>query len=284
MKLWRLIIVLIVMVSVSIFSMHYIYISHTDSSKSEISRLIVYPSSVVKVLSLEFTNIVADYLMLSTMVFHGQKLMDRVDVKPEEWRLMYIALNLITDLDPRFMDPYLAAETSLPWDAGMVGETNELLLKAVAHRPEDYRPNFYLWFNYYYFLNDPGTAVIYLQKAARMPGSPSYFKTLAARMSLDSGQILNGIVFLQEMIGETNETRNKIMLQKRLDALKAIYSLEGKIREYEKVFRRSPEKLDDLVSQGIIKKIPDDPYGGEFYITKEGRVYSTSKLTEATKQ
>lgn len=283
MKMCRSLLLLIVAALMSVFCVRQIYLKNSGGDKADFSRLIYYPSAFVDVVSLEFHGVVADYLMLNLMVFHGQKIMDKTDVEPDEWELTYKALILITDLDPRFFDPYLMAETSLPWDAGMVEEANHLLLKAVKYRKNDYRPYFFLWFNHYYFLHDPGAAGEYLQEAARIPGTPKFYKTLAARMTLYSGEISAGILFLREMISQTNDPNTKKFLQKRLDALKRIFFLENKIQEYEQEYGHQPESLDDLVSCRIIESLPQDPYGGKFFLQKNGRVYTTSKLVQQKK-
>ncbi|MCL7488661.1 MAG: hypothetical protein M8357_10870 [Desulfobulbaceae bacterium] len=222
----------------------------------------------------------ADYLMLNTMVWHGEKILDKIEVKPAEWQATYLGVKLITELDPRFLDPYVLAETSLPWEAGMVEETNELLLKAASVLKDNYRPYFFLWFNHYYFLKDPETAGMYLEKAAIVPGAPQFYKTLAARMRLQSGNIMSGIIFLQEMLKETRDAKTKLFLQKRLDTLRIIAALEKHVGEYIKQFNQQPENLSDLVREGLMEEIPRDPYGGEFYIMENGRVYTTSNLVQ----
>lgn len=103
-------------------------------------------------------------------------------------------------------------------------------------------------------------------------------------MSLEAGRVITGISFLSEMIHETRDPQTKAFLQKRLDALKIIYFLENKVQEYEQKFNRSPESLADLVKSEIIEKIPEDPYGGNFYLTGNGRVYTTSRLAQIQKK
>ncbi|MDA3824097.1 MAG: hypothetical protein PF450_15990, partial [Bacteroidales bacterium] len=135
------------------------------------------------------------------------------------------------------------------------------------------------WYNNYFFLKDIKAAGMYLEKAASIQGAPEFYKTLAARMHLQSGNIISGIVFLTEMLRETYDPNTRMFLQKRLDALKLIAFLEKNVIEYIRQFDKRPDTLSDLVSEGFIEEIPDDPYGGEFYLMENGRVYSTSKLT-----
>jgi hypothetical protein len=39
-----------------------------------------------------------------------------------------------------------------------------------------------------------------------------------------------------------------------------------------------PRNIQALITAGIIKEIPKDPYGGSYYLTEAGSVYTTSNL------
>ena len=73
-----------------------------------------------------------------------------------------------------------------------------------------------------------------------------------------------------------------MQLEKRLTALKSIYLLEQKVIQYRDTYKNLPESLDILVELGFLDSIPVDPYGGEFVIMKNGRVFTTSKLVAGT--
>jgi hypothetical protein len=45
-----------------------------------------------------------------------------------------------------------------------------------------------------------------------------------------------------------------------------------------------PESLDELVKSGMLDKIPNDPYGGQFLMLENGRVYTTSKMLKVKKK
>jgi len=62
-----------------------------------------------------------------------------------------------------------------------------------------------------------------------------------------------------------------------------VLSLKDKVAEYLKLFGKRPEHLQDLISEGLLAELPADPYGGIFFITKDGHVYTTSKLVRAKK-
>ncbi|MDD2464680.1 MAG: hypothetical protein PHI97_11855 [Desulfobulbus sp.] len=274
-----------IMVAVSSYCVTSLYTLHEEKGAETLSFLADLPAPLAQAMTLEYSGIASDHLMLKALTYLGQKIISDTPTTKEEWEAIYRTLKQCTNLDPRFLDPYVLAQMTLPSDAGMVRETNVLLEKAAQLLTDDYRPHFFLWYNYFYYLNDPDTAGKHLQIAAHMPGAPNYFTTLAARMDLYAGKIYAAVIFLEETLKETSDPAMRIFFTKRLDALKRIGFLEYKIQEYKRRFNKKPTKLQDLIDSAIITKIPPDPYGGEFYIMENGRVYTTSKLvTPQTKK
>jgi tetratricopeptide (TPR) repeat protein len=212
------------------------------------------------------------------MTFLGEKIGKRQDPSEADWDLINQLLERITDLDSLFWDPYLFAETMLAWQAGMPEKANRLLLKASKYRNTDYRPLYFIGFNYFYFLQDPGRAAKYLRSAARLPNAPYYLKGLAARISLYGDQTDMAIAFLEDILKDTFDPSVRLYLEKRLVTLKIICFLEEKVKEYKSVYKTLPGSLQDLVKTGIISSIPDDPYGGRFVLLKNGKVYTTSQM------
>lgn len=238
------------------------------------------PAEIAQASCLEFHGIVSDYLMLKTMTFLGKKLSERKKLNSEDWQIIHQMLLQVTDLDSRFWDPYLLAETTLTWEAGMFDEVNAMLVKATEHRPKDFRPWYFLSFNHFYFMKDFKKAAKYLEEAAKRPGAPFYLSGLAARLSLYGDETVTGIIFLEDMLRETSEPKVRIYIEKRLEALKAINTLETGVKQFKETYKKLPASFEELISSGIIKEIPKDPYGGEFVLFQNGRVYTTSKLVE----
>jgi len=278
---WKTVAALLVAAAVSVFTTSRLYEARAQQQES-ISHFGQLPSKIVQALSLEFKGIVADYFFLKTTTFMGQKIGERKKPSPEDWRLIQLMLERITDLDNLFWDPYLFAEMMLAWQAGMLDEANQLLLKAAKYRTRDFRPLYFLGFNHFYFRKDPNQAAKYLRKAAQLPGAPFYLTGLAARMSLYGNETAVGIIFLESMINDTQDQKIRQYLEKKLTALRIIAYLEEKVKEYKSTFQALPQSLDDLVKIGIIPSIPDDPYGGHFILLKDGKIYTTSKLVSKT--
>lgn len=246
----------------------------------QISYFVEVPPQLARVGSLEFKGVAADYLMLQAMTFMGERIGENRNLSPEEWQHLHRLLVKITNIDPAFWDPYVLAETMLVWQAGMLEEANELLLIAARHRPWDYRPYYFLGFNSFYFEKNVVRGAKYLRQAARKANCPDYLKSLAARLSLYSNETALGILFLEDLIKETAQEKSRAYLAKRLAALRAILILEKAVEEYGRTLHEKPTTVADLVQQGFLTDIPPDPYGGEWVIMDNGRVYTTSELVE----
>jgi hypothetical protein len=278
MKKLQCLLFIIALATLSFFCVGTLYQLHSKSAGESLNNIGHLPGPLVKAFTFEFSGVASDFLMLKVLSYLGEKLMNNEQLSKDEWQIVYLTIKQIVTLDTRFLDAYTVAQTTLPFEAGMVKETNQLLEQAAEIMTTDYRPNFFLWYNYFYFLNDAETAGKYLEKAARMPGAPPYFSTLAARMNLYAGKIRAAILFLEETAKDTSDPSLQKFLSMRIEALKKIGYLEYKVSEFRKQHDKSPKNLQELVDYGLIPSIPTDPYGGEFYITKEGRVYSTSAL------
>lgn len=238
------------------------------------------PSRFIGPMSLEFKGLASDFLLFKFMTFIGGRTKDINSFDDRYWTYITDTLETITDLDPYFWDAYLFAEMFLTWEAHKYEAANQLLLKARQYRTDDYRVPYYLGFNYYYFLKDNIKGAKYLMEASKLPGSPYYLASLAARLSVFSLQHRVGILFLKEMLKEAKEERAIKEFQLRINALEIMDRLEQKINQYQKTYNQMPASLNELVASGLIDKIPEDPYGGTFVLLENGRVYTTSKMLE----
>ena len=236
------------------------------------------PSQVTIPASLNFKGIVADFLFLKISILLGDTILNTGTMSDKHADFIYNAANFITDLDPWFWDAYLFASMTLSWDFNRVDLANKLLKKATQYRKNDFKPAYYLGFNHFYFLKDNENGARLLMKASKLPGAPSYLASLATRLYMYSNQYKPAIIFLNDILNTTQSMDLKKQYKKRLRTLIIMDTLEQKVDVFKKTFGVFPNNLKDLVEKGIIKFIPKDPYGGEFKLLKNKRVYTTSKL------
>src|SRR5450631_444925 len=90
----------------------------------------VLPTTLLKITSLEFKGLAADWYFLNALTYYGGTLKrdERPRVKDGEWRWLIGTLNASAELDPYFFDPYYLAN-SFTWDSHLVKEINTLLAK-----------------------------------------------------------------------------------------------------------------------------------------------------------
>ena len=267
-----------------LFPVHVSIISKVTEAKKLLPKgedtAYVLPSPILKIMALEFDGLASDYTFLKALVFFGSTFerKERPRLKEWEWRWMYNILNASTDLDPYFLDPYYVAQAQLTWEGNMVRETNTLLEKGSRYRDWDWMLPFYLGFNSFYFLHEDAKASEYLMEASKRPGASPMLASLAGRLAYKGKKTENAIIFLQEMIKRTEDESIRKQYETRLNALKVILFLERAVAVYQDRFKKQPERLDELIAKGVITAIPKDPYGGKFYIDKDGSIKTTSEM------
>ena len=240
---------------------------------------LLFPASIAKIIAMEYKGLLADFIFSRSQAYFGGKLMQNERLSEDEWSWMYKSADTATDLDPYFLDPYYLGSINLAWEANKVKEANTLLAKGLRYRTWDWTIPFHLGFNYFFFLHENEKASEYLMEAARRPGgSKGYAPTLAARLAYKGRQTENSVLFLEEMLRKTDDEKTRFIYELRLNALKRILYLEKASDSYKKKFGRFPKDLNQLISMKFIKEIPQDPYGGKFYIDSDGSIKTTSDL------
>lgn len=214
------------------------------------------PPEVIKILAGEFKGIVADYLLIEAAAFAG------ADTKAtqEDWEAMALLFKQAMALDPYFKQSYYLFQTVLPWQAKKYDLTIELLEKSKKHRPWDWIPGFFIGFDYFFFLKDNLTASKYLMEASKVPDAPIILATLASRLAQKARHTRTAISFLKTMHEKTENEEIKEILKERIEALVGVLILEKGISRFTSRFGRPPDTLEELVSRGILKEIPQNPY------------------------
>ena len=234
------------------------------------------PAPVIKVLAADQYQFLSQVISLQCVFYFGS-LVERREQMPN-WRSIYRALLTATRLDPYNMDSYYFAQAVLAWEAKMIPQVIELLKYGFEHRPWDFHLPYFISFDYAFFLKDYKRAGEYLAKAAALKPEVEWYATLAARYFYEGGTTALALAYLKEMIPTArNEAIRKRMIT-RAEAFEKILHLEKAVLAYRNRFQTEPKKLEDLVEAGLLIKIPEDPYGGSFYLDNEGRVRTTSKL------
>lgn len=234
---------------------------------------------VVRLISGEFSPLVAEMSVVNVVFYFGtlvDKWQQNIIVRPE-YQNMYRVLTAASELDPYNQDTYYFAQAVFTWELGRIREVNLLLERGMQSRPWDHLLPFYLGFNNAYFLKDYATAAKYMQRSAELSGDPLRAK-LASRYLYESSRTAMAMAFLDGMMAKEKNPAIKKTYQVRKEALQSVETIEQGITRYRQAHGRDPARLSDLVTAGYLKKIPRDPYGGEFYLDSAGRVRTSSQF------
>lgn len=196
---------------------------------------------------------------------------------PPEYLGMFRMLQTALRLDPYNMDAYYFAQAVFTWDVGRIREVNNMLDYGMRYRTWDYQLPFFAGFNTAYFLKDYPKAALYMKRAAELSGEP-LFTTLAARYFYESGREDLGILFLDSMQRGVKEDRIRKVLRVRREALASVRVIRSAVNNFRARTGKYPVTVEELVTHGYLDRVPEDPYGGKFYLTAQGLVESTSNF------
>jgi len=250
------------------------------STRPPAERLGYMPSfEVAYFSSLEYRLLISELMFFNAVFYYGT-LTDKPEEKPDYLRIyQYVATS--TRLNPYNIDSYYFGQAILTWDAGMVRGMNSLLEMGVVKRNWDFYLPFFLGFNYSYFLNEFEKAAQYTAMAAQLNPHAYFLTTLAGRLYYQANKTDLALQYLTTVYNGTKNEAVKKALLIRIETLERVALLEKTVKLYESKTGYPPRELSDLVREGILTRIPEDPYGGAFYLDRhDGRVKTTSNMAD----
>jgi hypothetical protein len=205
------------------------------------------------------------------------KVYNRMTDLPAEYNNMYNSLQTAMKLDPYNSDLYYFAEATFTWEVNRAKDVNNMLDYGMEYRTWDYLLPFFAGFNSAFFLKEPDPAARYMKKAAEISNHP-LLTSLAARYFYEANQSELGVKFLEMMESEAKDNKIWRIYRFRRIALEAVISIQDAVKIFRKKYDRLPRHIQELIDSGILLKLPEDPYGGQFYLDDSGKVVSTSKF------
>jgi len=166
----------------------------------------------------------------------------------------------VSQLHPCHEDNYWIGNAALSWGGAMT-QGLDLLGNATQCRFWDEWPPFFYGFNQNFFLFDIEEARRVLEIAAiRSPTNANFFRTYSAMLA--AGKIDNikmAADMLEKERDNAKEPKLKEMLNNRVIRLKGLLLLRDAQQAYEKKFGRDLENPQDLITQKLLDKFPQDP-------------------------
>jgi len=235
----------------------------------------------LKIAVLGYQHVVADLLWIQVVQAMGER-----EVTEEAGHWIYRALDVITTLDPKFVRVYEVGGIALTTLVVHIDESNRILEKGIQHNPDVWTLPYLLGFNYYFELHDDAKAADYIARASRLPGAPEYLAGFATRLYASAREPQVAIDFLARMYEQTSDENVRQVLERRLKEVvveRDLQLLEEAISRYRALYKRAPERLEDLVRPGLLRALPREPFGGRYLYDQQTQVVRSSEMKERLK-
>ncbi len=251
------------------------------NSKPIEEKLGYVPSGeVIKPLAAGMKEIAAAALVAKVMMYFGGLFETRENLvqRPPDYEGMTRFLEGAVALDPYNMDGYYFAQAFVVWDTDKVELANSLLDNGMKYRTWDWYLPFFAGFNSAYFLKDYEKAAEYYMRAADLTGADLFVK-LAGRYMQEAGETEMAIDYLKAMVTTARGDLAKQGYATRLNAFEGVLKIEQAVESFVAAKGVLPANLNVLLDSGFLKELPQDPYGGKFYLLEDGKVATTSKFS-----
>jgi len=243
------------------------------------SPLLYLPSGrYLKMMSLGFDPILADVLYLwSIQYYSNYRIEDRYRY------LEHIYNDIITELDPHYLDAYLTGALIMSAEARRPHSALALLDKGIARNPAAWILAFDAGFLCYNDLKDYVLAASYFEKAMQAPDVHPLVQRFHAEMYNRAGDRRASLREWSVIYETASDAYVRTVAWNHVHDLRVqvdLLGLESAIVAFRSRAGRPPRRLDELVRAGLLRSLPLDPEGRPYdYAPAAGRVaYAASQV------
>jgi tetratricopeptide (TPR) repeat protein len=234
---------------------------------------------VLKALSLGHYGLIADIYWMRAVQYYGGKRLQNA----KQYELLEPFVDIATTLDPYLLHAYRFGSIFLseksPVGAEQPKKAIALLEKGIRYNPNEWQLYRDLGFVYYWYLEDYKKAAEGFLEGSKNPQSAKWMKTFAAEL-LAKGNTRETAQFLWQEVYDTSESeplkKNAKENLLKLQALDDIDILKSVVSKVEAKTGRKVSSLQELVSWGILEKMPLDPKGFPYTLDPETGVIGLS--------
>jgi hypothetical protein len=242
------------------------------SREDPLGRELLYLPSpeMLKIMSLGNPGLVADFLYLWSIQYYSF-------YQPHE-RFLYLetVYNLITDLDPLYVDAYRIGALIMQIQTGgdqeeLEGAVRRIFDKGLRNLPDNWQLAEAAAWDFFIRFKDQETALHYAEIASQRPGAPPRIKRMVGvwRDEENVWTLDDSIEYWRRAVENAeNEWDRVLCMNQFYDAVTARdrMALEPLLEAYSARFGRCPENWEELVRAGALRRVPLDAYGDPYGI------------------
>jgi tetratricopeptide (TPR) repeat protein len=231
--------------------------------------LYVASPAVARRAVLGYQAVAADVYWIRAIQHFGQERLSPPSHR-RTYALLHPLLDLTTTLDPYFSIAYRFGAIFLgeryPDGPGRPDQAIALLQKGLAAQPQKWQYMQDVGFVYYWHLRDFKSAAACFEKAADMPGAPTWLRPLAA-VTLAEGGHRDSARELFQQLAQSEEPwlRDSARLRlAQLDAMDTIDALHRRTDAFLRQHSGEPVTWDRIAAAGLLPGVPLDSSGVPF--------------------
>ena len=243
------------------------------------AQVLYLPSGkYLKLTSFGFPEVMADLIYIWSIQYYSN-----YDAQDRFKYLEHVYGNVIAELDPRYIDPYLVGAMIMSMEAGDHEMALRLLDKGIAANPGEWILAFDAGFICYDQLGDYARASAYFEKAMRSPGVAPVVRRLHAEMYNKMGDKRTSLAYWQEVLASAETAYIRGVSSMHVHDLRIEVDLETlrhAVASWREKHGTDPPDLSALVRDQLISQIPLDPEGRPYlYDPATGEVRTQSRFS-----
>lgn len=251
------------------FSQH-IYDSNTDYFRKRNTFLALPSGKTVKIFTFGNGELAADMLYIwSIQFFSDYNLLNSKDFIEDIY-------NLITDISPKYKDPYLMGSTIMAIELNEIEMAIRLLQKGVENMPDEWIFDFESGYYTSKYLKDYKKAEIFYKKASRIEGAPKFISRMFYHSLYMQGKLEESWRLWQSVLKDAKTEIERRSANLHLYQIKTEMDkkrIGAAMAEFHKRYGFYPDRIDELVTYGFIREIPLDLKGNHYqYDPKKGTI------------
>ncbi|MFN0061986.1 MAG: hypothetical protein ACKVPX_05665 [Myxococcaceae bacterium] len=250
--------------------------------KEEPDVLALPAPGVAKLMSLGFENFAADLYFIQAVQHFGNPYNNKI-----HYPYLFPLLDLVSELDPEFSDPLLWGGVALQKNLGRetwinTAESTRILRKGAERFPKEWRFLLFLAYNLATFHHDFRGAAAALEKILPLPDRPEYVPGLITRMYSSAGDLGTAQAFAQAMAQENDaDPALRELMSDRLTDIeteRVLRQLDALGEQFHTQLGRWPVHPQELVLQGLLVALPQEPRGGEWLFDDVDKVFLSTRM------
>lgn len=248
----------------------FIYDSNTDYFRKKNTFLALPSGKTMKILSFGNSELTADFLYIwSIQFFSNYNLLNSKDFIED-------IFNLITDISPRYKDPYLMGSTIMALEMNNIEMAVKLLQKGSKNMKNEWIFDFESGYYTSKYLKNYTLAEKFYKKASKTRGAPEFISRMLFHSIYMQGKLEESLKLYQNVLKNASTEMERRSANLHLYQIKFEIDkkkIKSAMNEFFNRYGFYPDNLNELVTYRLIEEIPKDFKGHHYnYDQKKGTI------------